>query len=325
MNIFLTGGCGFLGSAICEELSRAGHQIIAFDNFSRKSHLKTDMPNVQVYDGDVRDVDSLAQAMTKLPAIDAIWHFAFINGTSSFYSHPEVVLDVGVKGAINTLDLALKYNIKQYVLCSTSEVYNEPTQVPTPENERMIIPDLFNPRFSYSGGKIISELLTVHYGAKQGLQTKIFRPHNIYGPNMGLEHVIPEIIKKIVQPHNPQYINDQLVVQIQGTGNETRSFCYVDDAATQMNIAFNDSTADTSSVYNIGIENEISISHLTSLIAEILNIPIIIKPTGINPIGGTSRRCPSMKKILKLGYKEQYNLKNGLTKTINWYNKFYLK
>lgn len=87
---------------------------------------------------------------------------------------------MGVKGAINTLDIALENNIKDYILVSTSEVYNEPINVPTPETERILIPDVYNPRFSYSGGKIISELMAIHYGTVNGLNVKIIRPHNIY-------------------------------------------------------------------------------------------------------------------------------------------------
>jgi len=71
------------------------------------------------------------------------------------------------------------------------EVYNTPSEIPRQESERIMIPDMTNPRFSYGGGKIASELLTLHYGGKRGLETVIFRPHNIYGANMGFEHVIP--------------------------------------------------------------------------------------------------------------------------------------
>jgi len=317
MKILVTGGSGFIGSSLCDALSK-NHQVVSFDNFSRKSHLKNDNQNYKTYDGDVRNIDDLDTAVKIYKGFDAIWHFAYINGTSTFYSHPELVLDVGVKGAINTLDIALQHNIKNYVLCSTSEVYNEPTQVPTPESERILIPDVYNPRFSYSGGKIISELLTIHYGSQQGLNTKIFRPHNVYGPNMGFEHVIPEIIKKILMPTNPEYIDDKLVVNIQGSGLETRAFCYIDDAVNQMIMANNSISA----TYNIGIQDEISIENLVYMIASILDIKITIK-TGINPMGGANRRCPSMEKLNNLGFKQQYSLLDGLTKTINWYKEHY--
>lgn len=322
MKILITGGAGFIGSTLCKQLSEQNHQIIAFDNFSRKSHLNN-MHGIETYDGDVRQSEHLHGALKKHGQFDALWHLAYINGTSTFYSNPELVLDVGVKGAINTLDLALEHNIKNYILCSTSEVYNEPTQVPTPENERILIPDIHNPRFSYSGGKIISELLAIHYGAKQGLETKIFRPHNIYGSNMGTEHVIPQLIKKILFPNNPKFIDQKLVVPIQGTGLETRSFCYIEDAIRQMIMASNDEASETAPIYNIGNEDEISINQLALLIADILNIQIVIDSEEKPLLGSSGRRCPSMNKLNKLGYKSSYNLRDGLTQTIEWYKKYF--
>src|SRR5208282_4090243 len=181
--IMVSGGAGFLGSALCNKLAEQGHVVIAFDDFSRKSHQQSLNDVVETYSGDVRNMNDLQQAIEKHSPIDTFWHLAYINGTKTFYSDPDLVLDVGVKGAVNTIDVALQHNIKNYVLVSTSEVYNEPLAVPTPETEKILIPDVYNPRFSYSGGKIISELLAIHYGAKRGLNVKILRPHNIYGAN----------------------------------------------------------------------------------------------------------------------------------------------
>jgi nucleoside-diphosphate-sugar epimerase len=321
--ILLDGGSGFLGSAVCNKLSELGHQVVSFDNLSRKSHINTTNQLFEFYQGDVRNIDDLSKCVEKYGGFDSLWHFAYINGTSSFYTHPEVVLDVGVKGAINTLDVALKYNIKNYILASTSEVYNEPTQVPTPETERIIVPNVHNPRFSYSGGKIISELLTIHYGAQQGLNTKIVRPHNVYGPNMGFEHVIPELIKKILLPENPQYINGKLILNIQGTGNETRAFCFINDAVDEIILMSNQSSIENSPIYNVGVEEETSIIELANMIADILNIKIEIHP-GVKTAGSTNRRCPAMDKMKALGYKPNYTLRAGLLETVKWYKDYYL-
>lgn len=184
--ILFTGSAGFCGSAVCERLVQEGHTVIGFDNYSRVSHLNTEQ-NFETFNGDVRNGDDFRKVVQKYNGFDALWHFAYINGTSTFYSQPDLVLDVGVKGALNTLDFAIEACIPNYILCSSSEVYNQPEHIPTPEIERILIPDVYNPRFSYSGGKIISELLAIHYGAQIGLNVKIFRPHNIYGPNMGTE------------------------------------------------------------------------------------------------------------------------------------------
>lgn len=321
MRICVTGGTGFLGSAICNNLLKQGYSVIAFDNFSRKSHIKENY-NYDVFEGDIRNKNDLQACITKYNGFDAMWHFAYVNGTEQFYKNPQLVLDVGVKGVINTLDVSLENKIKNYLLVSTSEVYNEPINIPTPESERMLIPDAYNPRFSYSGGKIISELMAIHYGGTQGLNIKIVRPHNVFGPNMGFEHVIPQIIKKIVLPKNPEYLNGKLIVNIQGNGMETRSFCFIDAAAEQISLVGSDSTP--SGTYNIGIVDEINISNLVYLIAQILKIDIVIY-SGVKPEGSSNRRCPDMFKMQQLGYIAKHDLMIGLKKTIDWYKNFYLK
>ena len=83
---------------------------------------------------------------------DTIFHLAFINGTKYFYEKPELVLDVGLKGALNSLEAAEKHKVGTYILASSSEVYQQPENIPTSESERAIIPNVLNPRFSYAGG-----------------------------------------------------------------------------------------------------------------------------------------------------------------------------
>ena len=107
------------------------------------------------------------------------------------------MLDVGIKGTINLLELVLKNKNKAFYYASSSEVYNEPDKIPTNENIKLMIPDPQNPRFSYGGAKLIGEILTINYLKKSKTKFNIFRPHNLFGPNMGFDHVIPELIKKI--------------------------------------------------------------------------------------------------------------------------------
>jgi nucleoside-diphosphate-sugar epimerase len=317
VRILFTGGAGFIGSITCKKLIAQEHKVVAFDNFSRKSHIQDIDNSYEIYDGDIRYKYYLDKCIEKYNGFDAIWHFAYINGTERFYSNPELVLDVGIKGAINTLDAALKYNIKNYVLASTSEVYQNQTVIPTPETEQVSIPDIHNPRFSYSGGKIASELLAIHYGAKQGLNVKIMRPHNVYGANMGTEHVIPQLVKKILESKNN-------TITIQGFGTETRAFCYIDDAVEQMILSSFANNSDNASIYNIGVEQETKIVDLANIIADILGKTITINSSKLTD-GSTNRRCPSMKKLSDLGYTPKYSLYDGLKKTVEWYKEYYEK
>ena len=198
MKVLLTGGSGFLGCELCNELLQVGHEVVVLDDHSRgrPARLERFGDKVKLVDGDVRDYDAVKAATE---GCEVVWHLAYINGTRYFYEKPDMVLEVGIKGTQNTIEAALECGVRRYVLASTSETYNEPSHVPTTESERLMIPDVTNPRFSYGGGKIACELLTLHLGGFRGLETVIFRPHNFIGPDMGFEHVIPEITGRIVE------------------------------------------------------------------------------------------------------------------------------
>ena len=128
---------------------------------------------------------------------DCVCHLAYINGTEFFYSKPDLVLEVAVKGMVNVLDACVEHGVREFILASSSEVYQTPPLIPTPETVPLSVPDVLNPRYSYGGGKIISELLLINYGRKFFDRAMIFRPHNVYGPDMGTEHVIPQFITRM--------------------------------------------------------------------------------------------------------------------------------
>ena len=135
--------------------------------------------------------------MQAAAGVDEIHHLAYVNGTEFFYSAPELVLDVGVRGMINVIDACRANSVGTLVLASSSEVYQTPPHTPTDETAPLVVPDPLNPRFSYGGGKIISELMAINYGRKDFERVLIFRPHNVYGPDMGFEHVIPQFCRRL--------------------------------------------------------------------------------------------------------------------------------
>lgn len=312
--ILITGGTGFVGSCLTKRLVDKGALVRVFDNNIRGTvrRLGGYLEKIEYVEGDVTDFEQVREACK---GIDTLFHLAFINGTENFYKFPEKVLAVGVKGALNTLDAAMISGVHNYLVTSSSEVYQEPTRVPTPEQERIIIPDVKNPRFSYSGSKIITELLALHYTAKSKLRTVICRPHNFYGPDMGMGHVIPQFIMrmKTISKHN---MSEEVDFPIQGTGEETRSFCYIDDAVDGILLCA--TKGESREIYHIGTENEITIASLAEEIAVIIGLKIAIKKGELLP-GGTKRRCPSITKIKALGYSPRISLKEGLRKTVAWY------
>ncbi len=311
--ILITGGAGFLGSSLTRELVRMGYPISVFDNEYRGKvdRLKDIKGEFEFIKGDIRDLASVSKACKDK---DIIFHLAYINGTEFFYTKPELVLEVGLKGMVNVLDACLKHNVPEIFLASSSEVYNQPTVIPTPENVPLIIPDPKNPRFSYGGGKIISELLVLNYGKKYFKRAIIFRPHNVYGPDMGFEHVVPQFtlrMKKLKKKYGKSF-----EFPIQGNGKETRAYIYIDDFIKGLSILLN--KGKHLEIYNIGTTKETRVESLAYKIGALLNCKIKIKTSNVLP-GSTTRRCADIIKITKLGFKINISIDEGLKKTVEWY------
>ena len=221
-NVLVTGGTGFIGAALVKNLVNKGFKVKTFDNNSRGGLDKLDdyLDRIEVIEGDIRDLPSVMDAMK---GIDIVYHLAFINGTRYFYEKPDLVLEVGLKGMLNVMDAAMHHKVKRMIYASSAEVYQQPTHIPTNEDERLIIPDPRNPRYSYGGAKAIGEVMALHYAKHSDLETVIFRPHNIYGPNMGFEHVIPEFVLRMKEMSD-NFSKSDIEFPIQGTGEETRAF-----------------------------------------------------------------------------------------------------
>ena len=305
-SILVTGGAGFIGSNIVEKLLNEKNKVIVFDNFLRGKKNNFDNKNIKIIDGDIRKINDLDKIKTK---IDTVIHLAYLNGTKYFYDNPDLVLDIGIKGLVNIFDYCKRKKIKNLILFSSSEVYQNPTKIPTTEMERMIIPNPFNPRYSYSAGKIITEIMGINY-AKFFKKLIIIRPHNVYGPNMGKEHVIPEIIMKFNKLKNKK------IVKIIGDGTETRSFIYISDFVDAFYRVL--IKGKHKNIYNLGNNEEISIKNLTKKIGKLFNKDFKIQYLK-GHLGNTPRRCPSIIKIKKLGYKQNYSIEKGLKLTINSY------
>lgn len=292
--ILVTGGNGFIGKHVTKH----------FGGYN------ADLPDHDITNH--FDTVNLSWGITWKTII----HLAYINGTELFYTIPEEVLRVAVLGITNALELAVADNVDEFILASSSEVYQTPTIVPTPEDVPLIVPDVMNPRYSYGGGKIIAELMTINYGRKWLKKAMIFRPHNVYGPGMTPKHVIGSFITRMLSTQKSGRIEEFGII---GTGEETRSFVYVEDLVRGIDIIKNNGTH--LNVYNIGTQDEIRIIDLARLIAERLHIKIErFKPTE-GHLGGTNRRCPDISKIKKLGYQPKVSLIDGIDRTIEWFRK----
>ena len=226
-------------------------------------------------------------------------------------------MDVGIRGILNSLEAVKKNNIKKFILASSSEVYNEPLKIPTSEEEPLKIPDIHNPRFSYSGGKLISEILTINSLNNTDI-TIIFRP-TIFLVKIWVKSTSYQRFQIFISSDKFQ---KECKINIQGNGLQTRDFCYVDDAVEQIYYLIQEGI--NNNVYNVGVNKEISILDLIKNISNILKIKIDVSHSKLK-IGSTSRRCPDTNKIETLGYQYNNNILDGLNKTVNWYKDYYLK
>jgi nucleoside-diphosphate-sugar epimerase len=312
--ILVTGGSGFIGSALVKALLRAGANVRVLDDNSRGHPRRlADVKNdIEFVAGDIRDAAAVASAAKGL---DEVHHLAFVNGTEFFYTQPDLVLDVGLRGMLNVIDACRAHGIGKLILASSSEVYQTPPQIPTDETAPLTVPDVQNPRYSYGAGKLISEVLAVNFGRKYFERVLIFRPHNVYGPDMGNEHVIPQLALRL-QALAKSKPSGRLAFQIQGTGEETRSFCFVDDLVAGVLIMRD--RGEHLGVYHVGTADEISIADLVRRIAACAKRDVEIVPGSLQP-GGTMRRCPDISKLAKLGYKPRVLLDRGLPLTLDWY------
>jgi len=311
----VTGGAGFLGSALVRRLVSSGHETVVLDDFSRGKPDRLRGTGCEIISGDIRDPEIVAHAMH---GCQSVVHMAYLQGTQTFYSEPRQVLDVAVRGMLNVLSACEQTGCGEMLLISSSEAYQVASVVPTPETIPLTVPDVLNPRYSYGGGKIACEIMALAW-ARTGVLDRlvIARPHNVYGPDMGREHVIPEFCIRMnaqVDKH-PEGI---IPFRIQGSGQETRSFCYIDDCIDQLTLLLN--RGEPMNVYHVGTMDEKTIADVAHGVAACYGREVKVVP-GTLPQGSPPRRLPDMEKMRQLGhyYYPEVPFPEGLARTVEWY------
>jgi len=298
--ILVTGGCGFIGAALVKRLVAAGEDVFVLDNASRGNYCRVqdDVILDRRMIGDVR-VDHEVRSVVL--GMDEVIHMASVNGTKNFYEKPAEVLDVGLRGICNVVTSCIDHRVKKLMVISSSEVYQTPPKIPTDETVPYSVPDPFNPRYSYAVQKIASEMVAIH-NAKHFDNLIIVRPHNIYGPDAGEDHIIPRLMRN----------SDNFYA-----GNETRAFCYIDDAVDGLMLLRE--KGEHNSIYNLGTDDEIRIDYLAHEIMRLSGHSLHFQSSSHMFDGGTVRRCPDITKMRKLGFLPKVSLREGLQRTLKWY------
>lgn len=315
MRAILTGGAGFIGSHLMEELIKHNISVTVWDNLFRGKleniEYLLDINN-RFYNIDLADGSNIDE-MTKIileERPEFIFHYAAINGTQYFYDIPAKVLETNTAATCNLM-LALREAKKQakdfhckIIYSSSSEVYGEPLSLPTKETDITYV-NVEHIRDSYAAAKLIGEFYVKLFAEELNLEYFILRLFNVYGPRMvGTKYgqVIPEFINRIQMGEYP--------LDIYGTGAHKRSFCYVSDN-TRMTVELALSSS-ASGVYNIGNNDEISILELATM---------IMRKMGKDPqfhflqerVGDHKRRCPDTTKLWNaIGTQNYISLEEGI-------------
>jgi dTDP-glucose 4,6-dehydratase len=297
----VTGGAGFLGSHLCEELLRRGHRVICVDNLETGS-----LANIEHIRDDAfvhLNLDIIDPYFVEEP-INFVYHLASPASPIDYLRLPLHTLKVGSYGTHHTLGLAKKHRAR-FLIASTSEVYGDPQEHPQRETYWGHVNPI-GPRGVYDEAKRYAEALTMAYHRQQGVDTAIVRIFNTYGPRMRPHdgRAIPTFLRQALQDRP---------ITVFGDGSQTRSFCYVDDEIRGL-IALAESGYH--SPVNVGNPNEFTLLELAEAVIEVTgsNSEIVFEAL---PVDDPQVRQPDITLAREiLGWEPQVSLREGLERTI---------
>ncbi len=307
MRVLVTGAAGFLGSHLCDRLLAQGYRVVGMDNFltgnsANVAHLRSHADFQLV----LHDVTNFIELEGPL---DAVLHFASPASPVDYLEHPIPTLKVGSLGTHKALGLA-KAKGARFLLASTSEVYGDPLVHPQPESYWGNVNPV-GPRGVYDEAKRFAEALTMAYHRYHGLDTRIVRIFNTYGPRM--------------RPNDGRVVSNFIVqalhgepLTVYGDGSQTRSFCYVDDLVTGIVLLFERGDADPT---NLGNPHEFTVRDLAALVLKLTGSrsEIVERPL---PVDDPRVRQPDIGRVREtLGWEPKVGLEEGLRRTIDYFRR----
>ena len=302
--ILVTGGAGFIGSHLCKYLINENFKVICIDNLitgTLKNLEDIKSENFIFINHNVTEYIDIKEN------IDIIFHFSSPASPIDYLQLPIQTLKVGALGTHNVLGLA-KSKRSSMILASTSEIYGDPIVHPQTEEYWGNVNPI-GPRGVYDEAKRFAEAITMAYHRHQGVDTRIARIFNTYGPKMRVKdgRAIPNFISQCLKSED---------ITVYGDGKQTRSFCYIDDMIEGL---IKLSQIDYHNPVNLGNPNEITILELAEIIKKLTNSKskIVFRPI---PEDDPKVRMPDITKAKKhLNWEPKVNLEEGLKKTINWF------
>jgi UDP-glucose 4-epimerase len=321
-HVLVLGGGGFIGRNIVKFLVERGDcNVTAADikegsNWCQISKNKNTSSRFESVVADFTDINAFDNLSYNF---DEIYMLAAVVGVNKTLKYPQDVIRVNSLLTLNTLDWISRHPIKRLLFASSSENYAGTsdlfnTEIPTSENIPLCISDIKHPRWTYAVTKMHGEAAFFHSAKAFDYECTIIRYQNIIGPEMGFGHAIPHIVERFVKGKESPF-------KIYGH-DQTRAFCYVDDAVVGTIGAMESSNA-ANQIYHIGNQDEINMETLTNYIGELMNYTGKYEAAMTYP-GSVKRRCPNIKKArLDFGYSPRFHWKESVDLTTNWYREFF--
>lgn len=311
MKNLVLGGAGFIGLHLTRRLLADGHEVTVVDDFSRgRRDPELESLDVPVISADLTDPASFAA----LPRdCDDVYLLAAVVGVRNVERDPARVVRINTLAVLNTLDWITPR--QRLFFASTSETYaggvgTGLVPVPTPETVPLVIEDVTAPRFAYGVSKMLGEAAVIHTGRAKGVPVVVGRFHNVYGPRMGADHVIPELCLRALRREDP--------FTVYGT-DQFRAFCHVDDAVEAV-VGLMRTEKAAHQIVHIGDDTaETNIGELAELVLKIAgHAPSVHRAAA--PPGSVTRRCPDLTLLRGLtGYRPRVALDEGVRRTFDWY------
>lgn len=310
--IFLTGGAGFIGTKLVSILSET-NKIMIYDNLNRNSIKTTELlqnENVQLVIGDILDSDNLKKAVKDFMP-DIVIHLAAVAGIDTVIKNPVNTMKVNMIGTYNLLEslVPIRENIERVVDFSTSEVFGTYAYKVDEKSDTSLAP-VGEARWTYSVSKLAAEHLAHSYYKEYGLPVVTVRPFNVYGPGQVGEGAIHKFVVSAIKDEK---------IFIHGDGDQIRSWCYIDDFVEGIKLCIEKEVA-VGNAFNIGNpKGTVTIGMLARIIRELADSKSEIEYVSKNYVD-VELRIPSIDKARELlGFYPQYDLEEGLKKTIEWY------
>lgn len=311
MKYLITGGAGFIGSNIAEELLNRGHQVRVLDNFStgRRENLSEFIENIDLIEGDLRSYHHVREAVE---GMDFVLHQGALPSVPRSVSDPISTNEVNVTGTLNVLYSARDAGVKRVVMASSSSVYGDSPTLPKHEGMPL------QPLSPYAVSKLAGEKYCQVFANIYGLHTVALRYFNVFGPRQNPDSqysaVIPKFIKSILQDESPV---------IYGDGEQSRDFTYITNTI-EANILATEVDCPPGVVMNCAVHERTNLNELVEMINKILGKSIEAIRVDPRP-GDIKHSFADIERLKKtLGYQPKVLFEEGLRKTIDWYQKLYV-